>query len=51
MYRQGVRFEAATPLIQVLVDEGVGCPACATVEEKPAGKPHGSLFRSKPGKR
>jgi ABC-type transporter Mla MlaB component len=51
MHGQGVRLDAATPLIRVLVDEGIGCAACATVEETPAGSPHVSLFRGKSGNR
>jgi ABC-type transporter Mla MlaB component len=51
MHRQGVRVDAATPLIQSLVAEGIGRAGCVTVEEKPAGSPHVSLLRGKSGNR
>ncbi|MGA8581683.1 MAG: STAS domain-containing protein, partial [Bryobacteraceae bacterium] len=40
MRRQGVRLDAATPLIRALVEEGIEPACCATVEEKPGGSPH-----------
>ena len=51
MHRQGVRLDAATPLIQALVEEGIGRTGCARVEEKPAGSPHASLFHHRSGVR
>ncbi|MGA2272863.1 MAG: hypothetical protein ABSH00_04860 [Bryobacteraceae bacterium] len=51
MHRQGVRLNAATPLIQALVEEGIGRTGCATVEEKPAGSPHVSLIHHRSGDR
>ena len=51
MHRQGVRLDAATPLIQALVEEGIGRAGCVTVEEQPAGSPHVSLFHRKSGDR
>ncbi len=47
MHGLGVRLEAATPLIQALVKEGIDRACCATVEEKPAGSPHVSLLRNR----
>ena len=51
MHRQGVRLDAATPLIQALVEEGIGRAGCARVEEQPAGSPHASLFHHRSGDR
>jgi hypothetical protein len=51
MHRQGVRLDAATPLIQALVEEGIGRAGCATVEEKPAGNPNASLLHHRSGDR
>jgi ABC-type transporter Mla MlaB component len=51
MHRQGVRLDAATPLIQALVAEGVGQAGCATVEEQPAGSPDVCLLHHKSGNR
>jgi ABC-type transporter Mla MlaB component len=51
MHGQGVRLDAASPLIQALVQEGVGRVACATVEGQPAGSPHGSSIHRRSGDR
>jgi hypothetical protein len=51
MHQCGVRLEAATPLIRALVEEGLGRPGCATVEEQPAGSPDVPLFRDRSGNR
>lgn len=50
MHLQGVRVDAATPLIRALVDEGIRRAGCATVEEQPAG-PHVSLVQHRSGDR
>jgi len=47
MHAHGVRLKAASPLIQALVEEGIGKAACATVEEQQAGSPHASLSRGR----
>lgn len=51
MHGQGVRLDAATPLIQALVEEGIDRACCATVEEKPAGSLHVPPFRDRSGDR
>jgi ABC-type transporter Mla MlaB component len=51
MHGQGVRLDAATPLIQALVEEGIGRSGYATVEEQPAGSPHDSLVHNRSGDR
>ena len=51
MHRQGVRLDAATPLIRALVEEGLGQARCATVEEQPAGNPDVPLVRDRSGNR
>jgi len=51
MHRQGVRLDAATPLIRSLVDEGLGQAGCATFEEQPAGTADVPLVRDKSGDR
>lgn len=51
MRRQGVRLNAATPLIRALVEEDSDPACCATVEEKPAGSLHVPPFRDKSGDR
>lgn len=46
MHNQGVRLNAATPLMQALMD-GIVRAGCATVEEQPVGSPHASPSRDK----
>ena len=47
MREQGVRLDAATPLIQALLDAGPGRMACAAAEAAPVGAAHGSPFRDR----
>jgi ABC-type transporter Mla MlaB component len=47
MHEQGVRLDAATPLIRALLGEALSRAACATVEATAVGASHGFFFRGK----
>ena len=49
MREQGVRLDAATPLIQALLDAGPDRATCAAVGETRVGASHGSPFRGRSG--
>jgi ABC-type transporter Mla MlaB component len=47
MIEQGVRLDAATPLIQALLDAGPGRMVCAAAEAAPVGASHRFHFRGR----